>query len=68
SLRIKGKKAAAFGSYGWSGESGKLISSRLEETGNPVMIDPLMIKYRPTTEEIAACREFGQRFAARLQE
>ncbi|HBQ63517.1 MAG TPA: MBL fold hydrolase, partial [Clostridiales bacterium] len=49
SLRIKGKKAAAFGSYGWSGESGKLISSRLEETGNPVMIDPLMINYRPTT-------------------
>ena len=31
-LKFKGKKAAAFGCYGWSGESVKLINKALEES------------------------------------
>jgi flavorubredoxin len=32
-LKFKNKKAAAFGSYGWSGEAVKIISERLGDSG-----------------------------------
>jgi flavorubredoxin len=32
-LKFKGKKAAAFGTYGWSGESVKMINDGLKEAG-----------------------------------
>ena len=32
-LEFKGKKAAAFGSYGWSGESVKIITEELNKAG-----------------------------------
>ena len=32
-LKFKGKKAAAFGCYGWSGESVKILQEKLKEAG-----------------------------------
>jgi anaerobic nitric oxide reductase flavorubredoxin len=65
-LRFKGKKAAAFGSYGWSGESPDLVHRRLGEAGFQMMDGALKLKYQPTSDELAGCREFGRRFAAFL--
>ena len=38
-LEFKDKKAAAFGCYGWSGESVKMITGLLEECGMEVIND-----------------------------
>ncbi len=62
-LKFKSKIAASFGCYGWSGETGKIISQKLTEAGFNVVQDPVMFKYRPTGEEQEQCVEFGDRFA-----
>jgi len=61
--RFKGKTAAAFGSYGWSGEAHKIISRSLEESGFKIVQEPISVKFRPDEEELASCREFGRQFA-----
>lgn len=65
-LRFKGKKAAAFGCYGWSGESADAVHRRLAEAGFATMEERLKLKYQPTAEELAECAAFGGRFAAFL--
>lgn len=63
-LKFKNKKAAAFGCYGWSGESVKIISAVLEESGFNVIDKGLRVMWNPDDESITKCVEFGQRFAA----
>ncbi|MCX7921193.1 MAG: flavodoxin domain-containing protein [Clostridia bacterium] len=66
-LRFKNKFAAAFGSYGWSGESPKIINQKLTDVGLKVVQEPIGIKYRPTAEELAQCVEFGAKFAQSMK-
>ena len=61
--KFKGKLGAGFGSYGWSGESPKIIGHALEEAGMKVQQQPLAFKYRPTEEEFEECKAFGEKFA-----
>jgi anaerobic nitric oxide reductase flavorubredoxin len=63
-LRFKGKKAAAFGSYGWSGGAVKQISDRLKECGFEVVNDGFERKWAPDEGVPYA---FGKDFAAALQ-
>jgi len=63
-LSFKNKKAAAFGCYGWSGESVKIISSDLKESGFEVIDEGLRAMWNPDDESISKCVEFGKRFAA----
>jgi flavorubredoxin len=63
-LKFKNKKAAAFGCYGWSGESVKIISAVLEESGFDVIDEGLRVMWNPDDEGITKCVEFGKRFAA----
>jgi flavorubredoxin len=65
-LKPKNKIAAAFGSYGWSGESVKLVSKELEEMGFEVMDPGVRIQYVPDEEGIEACRELGRKIAGAL--
>jgi flavorubredoxin len=65
-LRPKGKVAAAFGSYGWSGEAVKLINRELEEMKFTVIDPGVKIHYVPEDQGIAACRELGSKIAAAL--
>jgi flavorubredoxin len=67
-LKYKGKTAAAFGSFGWSGESGKLITDALKESGNTIALEPLMVKYNPTCDDLDKCIEFGRAFAKAIKE
>ncbi len=62
-LKFKNKKAAAFGCYGWSGESVKIISGILEESGFDIIDEGMRVMWNPDDEAIAKCVEFGKRFA-----
>ncbi|MFZ5898463.1 MAG: flavodoxin domain-containing protein, partial [Bacillota bacterium] len=65
-LKFKGKVGAAFGSYGWSGESPKIIQDRLAEGGIEIIADPIRIKWDPTPEYLKECQAFGEAFAEKM--
>ena len=65
-LKMKGKKAAAFGSYGWSGEAAKEITKMLAPCGFEVINEGLRIQWVPDEAGIAQCMEFGKEFAKSL--
>ncbi|MFV0438404.1 MAG: anaerobic nitric oxide reductase flavorubredoxin [Desulfopila sp.] len=65
-LKFKKKKAAAFGSYGWSGESVKIISERLADSGFTVVNDGFRTLWAPDEETKRACRDFGKDFVRSL--
>jgi len=60
-LKPKNKIGAAFGSYGWSGESVNLIKNELESM-NIEIIDPgLKVQYVPDNQSLEACIELGKK-------
>ncbi|KJS17553.1 MAG: lactamase [Peptococcaceae bacterium BRH_c4b] len=59
----KGKPAAAFGSYGWSGEAVKLIEQRLSGLQLKVGLPGLRVNFVPTEKSLDEAREFGKSFA-----
>ncbi len=60
-LGFKNKKAAAFGTYGWSGESVKLLTEGLKKAGFEIMDEGIKVLWNPDTENKLACEEFGKR-------
>lgn len=62
-LRFIGKKAAAFGCYGWSGESVKLITEDLKEAGFEIINDGLKSLWNPDEDAIKECIVFGREIA-----
>ena len=67
-LGFKEKKAAAFGAYGWSGESVKMITERLKEGGFTIVNDGLKLPWNPDSEGVAACTAFGSDFAGTVRD
>jgi len=66
-LGFKNKKAAAFGAYGWSGESVAMITERLQ-TGGFTMIDHgLKELWNPDEQSLANCMNFGKDFVQQLK-
>jgi flavorubredoxin len=65
-LRDKGKKAAAFGSFGWSGEAVKLIENQLRSLKLNVVMDGISSKFSPNDEKHRQMVEFGRNFARYL--
>ena len=62
-MRFKGKKAASFGCYGWSGESIKVIKEHLEKSGFSVINDGIRAMWNPNDESLEKCVEFGREIA-----
>jgi len=62
-LKFKKKKAAAFGSYGWSGDSPKLISTALQGAGFELVDDGIKTLWVPDNDALKQCHEYGQHFA-----
>jgi len=62
-LKFQDKKAAAFGCYGWSGESVKVVSQQLESAGFHVVDDGLRCLWNPDDKSIEACMEYGKKVA-----
>jgi flavorubredoxin len=58
-LRPKGRKAAVFGSYGWSGGSTKMIKENLEAAGLELPYPDLDLKFAPMREGVEKCHTFG---------
>ncbi|HBV87710.1 MAG TPA: MBL fold hydrolase [Desulfosporosinus sp.] len=59
-LGFKNKKAVAFGSYGWSGENTKLISSELSKGGFELLNEGLRVTWNPDSDAAASCLELGR--------
>jgi len=62
-IRDKGKYAAAFGSYGWSGEAVNLIENHLRNMKFNIICQSLAAKFNPNTIKAEQFVEFGKRFA-----
>ncbi len=60
-LGLKEKQAAAFGSYGWSGESPGIIDSGLKEAGFNIIGEPLKLSWNPDKEQIQECLKWGEK-------
>ena len=61
--RLKNKKAAAFGTYGWSEKSVKMLSELLTEAGFEVVNDGYKVAWSPDEDAVAGAIEFGKNFA-----
>jgi flavorubredoxin len=59
----KAKVAAVFGSFGWSGEAVKLVEERLKGLRFKLAAPSLTLRFRPTADDLAACRKFGEEAA-----
>ncbi len=66
-LNFQQKKGCAFGCYGWSGESVKLINGLLEEAGIELInTEGLRIPWSPDDEGVAAAKAYGREIGAAL--
>ncbi len=62
-LKFKNKKAFAFGAYGWSGESVRMINDGLKTAGFALIGEGLKTLWYPDGGALKACAEFGKAMA-----
>ena len=62
-LNFKEKKAVAFGSYGWGGESVKLITEELRKAGFEIVSEGLRELWNPDEAGLNRCRDLGKSIA-----
>ena len=63
-MKFKNKKAAAFGCYGWSGESVKLLNGLMEDAGFEVISDGYRNQWNPDLDAENEAIEYGKKLAA----
>jgi flavorubredoxin len=61
-IRDKGKPAAAFGSFGWSGEAVKLIEDHLRNLKLNIVVEGIAARFLPDREESDNLVKFGEAF------
>jgi flavorubredoxin len=66
-LKPKNKIGAAFGSYGWSGESVKLINQELEAMKFDIIDPGVKIQYVPDQNGKDACLELGRKIGKAIK-
>ncbi|MFY9174283.1 MAG: anaerobic nitric oxide reductase flavorubredoxin [Peptococcia bacterium] len=67
-LKMKNKAAAAFGSYGWSGESVILINELLSKAGFELIDEGFRTMWTPDEETLLKLREYGKEFYTKLKD
>ena len=67
-LKPKNKIGAAFGSYGWSGESVKLINQELEAMKFDIIDSGVKIQYVPNQDGKDICLELGRKIGKAIKE
>ena len=67
-LKPLNKIGAAFGSYGWSGESTKIIAKKLEAMKFDMIEPGLKIQYVPDKEGLEQCYEYGRKIGKAVNE
>lgn len=65
-IGFKKKKAAAFGSYGWSGESVDILEEKIKGAKLELVQDGIKALWNPDNDAMKECREFGKKFAEKL--
>jgi NADH oxidase (H2O-forming) len=65
-IRDKGKIGGSFGSYGWSGEAGKLINTTLQNLKLDVQGEGVFVKFTPYENEQEICMEYGRQIGAKV--
>jgi flavorubredoxin len=65
-LRDRGKLAAAFGAYGWSGEANQNLISNINNQKLKLYCDSMFVKFIPSKEEEKKIVFFGENFANSL--
>jgi flavorubredoxin len=65
-LKFTNKVGAAFGSYGWSGESPKILEDYLTKAKFKVLQESIKVKYMPDENELEQCIKFGRDFAEKM--
>ncbi len=65
-IRDRGKKAAVFGSYGWSGEAVRIIESQLNALKLNVVSEGYSGRFYPNNEKSDQLIEFGKKFASQI--
>jgi flavorubredoxin len=66
-LKPRKKLAAAFGSYGWSGEAVKLINQELQAMKMDLVDEGLKIQFVPDAEGLTPAFQLGQRIGQALK-
>jgi len=62
-LKFQNKIGAAFGSYGWSGESVKIIEEHLSNCKIKVVTEGVRAKWQPIPDDVLKCKELGKKVA-----
>jgi len=62
-LKFRGKKASSFGSYGWSGESVKMLNDLASKAGFTVVSDGIRALWTPDDKASSESVQFGRQFA-----
>ncbi|MDP1621119.1 MAG: FprA family A-type flavoprotein [Bacteroidales bacterium] len=65
-IRDRNKPAAAFGSYGWSGEGAKIMTSAMRNLKLRVVDEGLMVKFTPHSEIQEKCIAYGRKFGKQM--
>lgn len=66
---LKGKVGAAFGSYGWSGESVQMMTDTMMHIYGMNVLEPgLKILRRPSESGLEQCRNFGRTVVEKMKE
>lgn len=65
-IGFKNKKAAGFGSYGWSGESVDIIEEKLKDAKLELVEGGPKALWNPDKDAIEECVKFGKKFAQSL--
>jgi NADH oxidase (H2O-forming) len=65
-INVRGKLAASFGSFGWSGEAVRMLQERMRGLKMRVPLDGMRIKLIPSLAELDECRAFGRDLAQHL--
>jgi flavorubredoxin len=65
-IRDHKKLAGGFGSFGWSGESRKMIESNLSNLKLGYFGEGVFVKFTPDEEEIAMAVQYGKEFGEKL--
>lgn len=67
-LKFKNKKAAAFGCYGWSGESVGILNNALKAAEFEVMDEGLKTLWNPDMGSIRNCEQYGRKLAMQFKD
>jgi flavorubredoxin len=65
-INVRGRLAAAFGSYGWSGEAVKLLEDRMKGLKFKVVESGLRFNFTPSDLDLQTTSEFADKFAEML--